>query len=497
MSVCLHFFFIREKVNKNESGREASISRRRRSFAAADDSNTRPRCFGARSSYLRIMNRKVDDPRPLAVPASRVARLGRLSSMTAGVAGNMALNGLAQLGQGQRPKMRDLLLTPGNMARVADQLAKMRGAAMKIGQLMSMDTGDVLPPELSEIMARLRADAHIMPPSQLKQVLNSEWPQGWLRALAKFDVHPIAAASIGQVHRAQTNDGRDMAIKVQYPGVARSIDSDVANVGALMRMSGLLPKGFDLAPYLEDARKQLHEETDYAREATQMAHFANLLNDTPEFVVPRLCRDWCTPHILAMEYISGVPIEAAVDASQEARDQIATRLIDLTLRELFEFGEMQTDPNFANYLYQPDTGRIVLLDFGAARRLDPQVVKQYGRLMHAGRAGDVEALTEVVTEIGFVATDTPDRHKSRVIKLISMAFNALGRAPVTDFSEMKALSRDMQAEGMLLADDGFVPPPLPMDVLLLQRKFGGIFLLAARLKARVRTDALFDRYLRT
>lgn len=447
--------------------------------------------------YLRDMNKKPEDPRALAVPASRVARFGRLGSMTAGVAGNMAFNGIVQLGQGQRPRMRDLLLTPGNVSRIADQLAKMRGAAMKIGQLMSMDTGDVLPPELAQIMARLRDDAHIMPPSQLKQVLNREWPQGWLRDLAKFDVHPIAAASIGQVHRTRTKDGRDMAIKVQYPGVAQSIDSDVANVGALMRMSGLLPKGFDLAPYLEDAGKQLHEETDYRREARQIARFGALLKDFPEFVVPKFYEDWSTRHVLAMEYIEGDPIEAARHATQDVRNRIATRLIDLALRELFEFGEMQTDPNFANYLYQPDTGRIVLLDFGAARRLDPKVVDGYRRLIRAGRAKDTAALTAVATEIGFVAADTPHRHKERVITLIEMAFDAFARAPITDFNAMQALSQDMQAEGMALAEEGFLPPPLPLDVLLLQRKLGGIFLLAARLGAQVDTGMLFDRYIET
>lgn len=415
--------------------------------------------------------------------------------MTAGVAGNMALNGISQLGQGQRPRMRDLLLTPGNVTRITDQLAKMRGAAMKIGQLMSMDTGDVLPPELAEIMARLRDDAHIMPPAQLKQVLNTEWPQDWLRALTKFDVRPIAAASIGQVHRAQTKDGRDMAIKVQYPGVARSIDSDVANVGALMRMSGLLPKGLDIAPYLQDACKQLHEETDYIREAEQMRRFRSLLADAPAFVVPQHYEDWSTRHILAMEFISGQPIEAAEQAPQAVRDQIATQLIDLTLRELFEFSEMQTDPNFANYMYQEDSGRIVLLDFGAARRIDPKIVSLYRRLMCAGRAGDTDTLREVAIEIGFVGAETEERHTTRVIRLIQMAFEALALAPVTDFSEMVSLSRKMQAEGMILAEEGFVPPPLPLDVLLLQRKFGGIFLLAARLRARVATESMFDRYL--
>ena len=198
--------------------------------------------------YLLSMSMKPDDRSPLAVPAKRLTRLGQLGAMTAGVAGNMAANGVVQLGRGQRPSMRGLLLTPSNISRVDDQLAKMRGAAMKIGQLMSMDTGDVLPPELAQIMARLRDNAHSMPPAQLKQVLNTEWKERWLADFAKFDVHPIAAASIGQVHRSQLKAGRDMAIKVQYPGVAKSIDSDVANVGVLMRMSGLLPKGFELAP---------------------------------------------------------------------------------------------------------------------------------------------------------------------------------------------------------------------------------------------------------
>ncbi|MEM1352801.1 MAG: AarF/ABC1/UbiB kinase family protein [Pseudomonadota bacterium] len=441
------------------------------------------------------MNKKLQDPRALAVPASRIARFGRLGSMTAGVAGNMAVNGIAQLGQGRRPRMRDLLLTPGNVTRVADQLAKMRGAAMKIGQLMSMDTGDVLSPELSDIMAQLRDSAHIMPPAQLKQVLNTEWPKGWLREFAKFDVHPIAAASIGQVHRVHTKDGRDMAIKVQYPGVARSIDSDVANVGVLIRMSGLLPQGFELAPYLEAASAQLREETDYAREAEQMLRFRGLMADAPEFVVPQHHPDWSTPNILAMEYIDSQPIEALETEAQDLRDEVATKLIDLTLRELFEFGEMQTDPNFANYRYQPETGRIVLLDFGAARKLDPTVAARYRRLMRAGRSGDTPALTDVATEIGFVAEDTADHHKTRVVRLIQMAFDALARNEITDFDKMAALSQAMQSEGMMLAEQGFVPPPLPLDVLLLQRKFGGVVLLATRLKARVNTAALFDTYL--
>ena len=138
-------------------------------------------CCHRTSPYLSAMTRQSDQSRALPVPSNRLHRFGKLGGMTAGIAGNMAVNGLAQLGQGQRPSMRNLLLTPRNISRVAEQLAQMRGAAMKIGQLMSMDSGDVLPPELAQIMARLRNDAHFMPPAQLKQVLNAAWRDGWLK----------------------------------------------------------------------------------------------------------------------------------------------------------------------------------------------------------------------------------------------------------------------------------------------------------------------------
>lgn len=430
----------------------------------------------------------MSDTRPpdrgLAVPSSRIARVARLGRVTAGVAGNMAAGGLAQLGRGQRPNMRDLLLTPRNITRVADELVKMRGAAMKMGQLISMDTGDVLPPELSQIMARLRDDARIMPPKQLKTALNTAWGDGWLRQFKRFDVTPIAAASIGQVHRAMTRDGRDLAIKVQYPGVARSIDSDVANVGALIKMTGLLPSGFELGPYLDEARAQLHLETDYAAEGRALRRFGSFLAGDSRFVVPQMADDLSGPQILAMDYVASSPIEDVEQADQATRDRVARDLIDLTLRELFDLGAMQTDPNFANYRYKPDTGQIVLLDFGATRVLPADLADVYRRLMGAGLGADRTGLAAAAREIGFLSDDTADRHAAAILDMMGAVFAALTASTQYDFADT-ALSRKLQADGMALADDGFIPPPLPMDALFLQRKFGGMFLLAARLRARV------------
>lgn len=431
--------------------------------------------------------------RPLSVPTGRVSRFGRLGAMTAGVAGNMAYNGLSQLAQGHRPAMRDLLMTPQNIGRVTEKLAQMRGAAMKIGQLMSMDTGEFLPPELAQIMARLRDDAHFMPPRQLRNVLDRNWPVSWLGQFAKFDVRPIAAASIGQVHRARLKNGTELAIKVQYPGVAQSIDSDVANVGALLRMSGLLPKGFELASYLREARNQLHLETDYIHEGQNLALFAQLLADAPDFTVPTYFPQWSTREVLAMSYVEGEPIEAAFTQPKQERDRIADALIGLSLRELFDEGLMQTDPNFANYRYDTASGQIILLDFGAARELNCEIVGQYRRLLAAGLSDDQPAMHAIAEEIGFVAPDTAPQHRQAIMDMLQMVFAALRKDGPFDFAD-KQLPRAMQDAGMALAEDGFVPPPLPVDVLLVQRKFGGMFLLASQLGAEISLRDHLRRY---
>jgi len=434
------------------------------------------------------------DTKALAVPASRLGRMARLGGLTAGVAGNMALNGARQLGRGQRPDMRNLLLTPRNMSRVADELAKMRGAAMKVGQLMSMDTGDLFPPEITDILARLRNDAHFMPPAQLKKVLAEQWHTNWIRDFARFDVRPIAAASIGQVHRAQLKDGRDVAIKVQYPGVARSIDSDVANVGALIKLTGLLPKGFDLDPYLAEAAAQLHEETDYTREAHYQSQFQSLLEATTDVVIPSVHADFSTSSILAMEYVESQSVEDCISLPQSVRDQIATSLFDLMLRELFEFGVMQTDPNFANYRYQPEHAKIVVLDFGATRILSPQIISLYTRLIQAGLDRDAEKLTQIGADLGLFDAQTQDKHRDAMLGMMQSIFDDILESELYDFGETQ-IPKSLQTQGLALADDGFIPPPLPIDAVFLQRKFAGMFLLAARLQARVRLSDLIVKHL--
>ena len=423
------------------------------------------------------------------VPSSRFSRLMHIGKMATGVAGNMLLAGARELAQGKRPKLSALLLTPANAVKVTQQLAQMRGAAMKVGQLISMDAGDLLPPELAVILGRLRADAYAMPHRQVQAVLTANWGAKWQARFEAFAFTPIAAASIGQVHRATTVDGRDLAIKIQYPGVRKSISSDVNNVATLLRLSGLLPATLDIAPLLREAKRQLREEADYQAEGAHLQRFASLLADAPEFVVPHLHADLTTSHVLAMSFVGGVPIESMADAPQAERDRIVRLLVNLVFRELFEFGLMQTDPNFANYRYDPLTGQLILLDFGATRAFAPAFAAAYRQLMIAALAGDRPAMKQAAMAIGYFDEQALPKHQTAVLDMMQMALEPLGHAGDFDFGQTDMVQRLRQAGMALGLDRDFWHIP-PIDTLFLHRKLGGLYLLAARLKARVNVHQL-------
>jgi predicted unusual protein kinase regulating ubiquinone biosynthesis (AarF/ABC1/UbiB family) len=406
----------------------------------------------------------------------------------------MIAEGARRLADGERPRMRDMVLTPANVARVADRLAHLRGAAMKLGQMISMDAGDILPPDLTQILARLRQNADRMPPQQLARVLAAQWGKDWRTHFARFGPTPIAAASIGQVHRAQTRDGRDLAIKVQYPGVSDSIDADVDNVATLLRMSGVLPRGLDITALLAVAKAQLREEADYVREGEQMKLFAALLADAPDYVVPALDPELTTRQVLAMSFIDGQPIESLIEAPQAARDAAMRSLIALVVRELFEFSVMQTDPNFANYRYQPRSGRLVLLDFGAARPVAPATSSGYRALLRAAVAGNSYRTREAALAAGFVGPGAIARHRARIDRMIDVVIGELSRAGPFDFGD-RSFVAVLREQGMDIAADREAWHIPPADILFVQRKVSGAALLAARLKAKVDVRSLVDPHL--
>lgn len=435
-----------------------------------------------------------DDPRARPVPQARLSRMAAFGQMAGGVAVGMMGEGLRRLSRGERPALPDLLLTPANARRVTDQLSRLRGAAMKLGQMLSMDAGDVLPPELTAILSQLRDAAHVMPPAQLSRQLDRAWGPDWRRRFARFDPRPIAAASIGQVHRATLPSGQEVAVKVQYPGVAASIDADIDNVAMLLRVSGLLPGGLDVAPLLAEAKRQLHEEADYRREAAQMTRYADLLSDDPRFAVPRPVGDLLHPTVLAMYYLPGTPIETLAQAPEAQRQAALAALLDLVLRELFDFGLMQTDPNFANFRWQADTGRLVLLDFGAARPVAPDTAAAYRAVLRAGLAGDLAAIRQALTAAGFVSDLQIARHGGAIDAMIRLLLDRLlaGQGVPFDFADRSLVERMRVLSTPLIADRSTWALP-PADLLFVQRKISGTALLCVNLGARLPVADLLAR----
>ena len=429
----------------------------------------------------------------LRVPSGRFSRIVKFGTMASGIAGGMLLDGAMQLASGRRPSISDLLMTPANALKVTLQLGKMRGAAMKLGQLVSMDSGDFLPAELADIFARLRADAQHMPQRQLYFVLVKHWGKDWRQLFQRFDERPIAAASIGQVQRAKTKNGRDVAIKIQYPGVRQSIDSDVDNVATLLRLSHLLPSSLDLAPLLEEAKRQLHEEADYVREGKYLKRFGELLGDSSDYAVPVFHPKLSGKDVLVMSYVEGVAIETLSGASQTERDRVAALMIDLVMRELFEFGLMQTDPNFANYRYDASTKKIVLLDFGATRAMSLDIQTQYRGLLNAALSRDADTVFEAALAIGFFNKHTARKHKAVIHEMLQMVLEMLHADGPFDFGNT-AFVGHMRDQGMEIAADRNNWHIPPVDTLFVQRKLGGVYLLASRLKARVDVRAILERY---
>lgn len=432
--------------------------------------------------------------KPSSVPSSRFTRLAGFGSLTAGIAGRGIIEGAKRLSRGEVPTTRDLLLTPANMLQIANELARMRGAALKLGQLLSMDAGDMLPRELANMLTRLRADADFMPQPQLAGVLQEQWGVDWQTHFRSFDLRPIAAASIGQVHKAVTNDGKNLAIKVQYPGVAKSIDSDIDNVMSLFRLSGLAPPMEKLEPLIDEAKRQLHEEADYAREAENIRLYGASLSGLEGFRLPEVQHDLSTDKILAMSFVAGDPIEQVERMDDEARNRIFEKLATLAFKEVFEFSFVQTDPNFANYVYDRATDTIGLLDFGAARALSTDTVRRYRKFLAAGIGGRRKEFREAAIELQLYSETTAPQHRNMVDRISAMVFAEIKQNRLFDFADEDLLQK-LHASGMELAfDRTFNEVPHP-DILYLQRKAAGFFLLGRRLGASIPMQEMMTAYL--
>lgn len=308
------------------------------------------------------------------VPSSRLGRLFHYGGLATGMAWGAAAESLKRAtGMGDENQTGGVMLSPANVDRLVKKLSRMRGAALKLGQMMSFQDSKMLPPAIHEVLARVQDSADYMPASQRDSVLAANLGPNWRTLFSAFSELPMAAASIGQVHAATlASTGLAVAVKIQYPGVASSISSDLSNLAVLLTASRLLPKGLYLDKTIANARTELGWECDYIREGECAKRFAELLKEDTVFRVPRIIDEACGPQVLTMERMWGVGVTKMLETlTQEERDWIGGQVLRLCFREVREFRFMQTDPNWTNFLWNKEDQKV------ANRSLSPNYLDPF------------------------------------------------------------------------------------------------------------------------
>ncbi|HET9063282.1 MAG TPA: AarF/ABC1/UbiB kinase family protein, partial [Candidatus Binatia bacterium] len=422
-----------------------------------------------------MSNGKKNHPsRSSRVPAGRLERLVRMGTMAGTVAAGALGEAARRWWSGESASYADVVLNVANAERIADTLSRMRGAAMKLGQLLSLEGGTVLPQAFTDALTSLQASGDRMSPAQLHGALGREYGHGWRDRFSEFEEEPFATASIGQVHRARARDGRDVALKIQFPGVAKSIASDVDNLAVLLRTTGIVPRDYDLTPLIETVKVQLRHETDYKTEAESLTRYGKLVKDEPTFVVPRPYDDLTTHRILAMEFIAGEPINDLwkTETPRRVRDRVGRDIQRLVFRELFEFRFMQSDPNFANYLQRDEGRELVLLDFGSTVEISAELSERYRRLLKAATADDHAKIAELVVEYGWLSAEDRWDWVEGLADLVLLGCEPLRVRGAYDFGASDLAERVQHASMKLAFERGLKRPP-PPELVFIQRKLAG------------------------
>ncbi len=378
---------------------------------------------------------------------------------------------------------------------VAESLGRLKGAFMKAGQLLSLDASDFLPPEALEILSKLQGQADPIDFSVMASVLASELGPEALAELTEIDPRPAASASIGQVHRARAF-GEPVAVKIQYPGVAESIDADLALLEKLSSSwLALTRREIDLSDTFAELGAILHLEADYERERRYQQRFAALLANDPRFAVPRAVPALSTSKVLTMSWAEGVTLEAWVRSRppRVEREALGRALLDLYCMEFFHWGTVQTDPNLGNFLIQSShQGRIVLLDFGATVEYDAAFREGYVSLLRCIATGNRRRIVDAGVEFGLLdGRESPKTRERFVDMLVSSVEPFEPRRQPFAFRDGDYAMRSRVVVREFVQSLQFSSPP--RRLIFLHRKLGGIFQLLKRLDLELNLSRYWER----
>jgi len=436
------------------------------------------------------------DERDRAVPPAGLwSRSRSVLALAAGVAGQELRHEVrSRFGAAEKLAPSKLRARIEQAKLMAESLGRLKGAFMKAGQLLSIDAGDLLPPEAIEILSKLQGDAEPVDFAIMRKVLETELGAEGLSALVDLEPTPAASASIGQVHRARV-DGAPVAVKIQYPGIAESIDADI---GLLQKLGGswltITGRDIDLAATFAELAAILHFEADYVRERTYLERFGALVADDARFDVPRSLPSLSTSKVLTMSWAEGLPLSAWIRSgpTREERGAFAAAVLDLYCLEFFRWGIVQTDPNFGNFLVRPAERRIVLLDFGATIEYSAEFRAEYVELLRAVATGERARILEA--GIAFELLDARESTGTQdlfveMLRSASEPFEARSQPFVFQNAEYGARSQDVVRR--FVTSLRFSPPP--RRLLFLHRKLGGIFQLLKRLECELDLTPYWER----
>ncbi len=428
-----------------------------------------------------------------APPKSVWSRSTRLVKLAAGLAQKELSGRVARVVEHSEAVAEQVKRVRTQVAQakaIVESLGQLKGAAMKAGQLLSMELRDVLPPEVIEVLSQLQDSGSKVGFDEILGILRDELGSERLAQL-EVEAEPIASASIGQVHRALWTrpDGAklELALKVQFRGIADTIESDLALLQRIAKLFlAVQLKAFDLTGVFDELRLVLTRETDYLLEAEALESYRHQAHQVPGLLVPEVYRELTTKRVLALSFERGLKLEAylATKPSQAERDRVTHQLLDLYFREFFEWGLVQTDANFANFLFRPERGEVVLLDFGATRSYDATFRERYRRLLTTTIAGDRAGALQVAEALGLI-----DPRESRqtqialhelletVLRIFTPAWQPL------DFTDERLVA-DSAAKLRAFYRELSVAPP-PAQLIFLHRKLGGVYSMGKALRAKV------------
>ncbi|XP_055382126.1 atypical kinase COQ8B, mitochondrial [Condylostylus longicornis] len=424
------------------------------------------------------------------VPSTRLARFASFGALFASL-GFGTVNELAKnaVGLGGSSNVKEAFFSPANTERIVDTLCKVRGAALKLGQILSIQDTNIVSPQIVKAFERVRQAADYMPDWQVSKTISNELGVDWRENFDNFEEKPFAAASIGQVHKGILRDGTVVAVKVQYPGVAQSIESDIDNLVSMMKVWDIFPKGFFIDNVVRVAKRELNWEVDYTRESEYTEKFKEMIEPYKEYYVPKVIKPLSTKYILTTEFVAGVPLDKCFDMSYQHRLFIGQSVLKLCLRELFQLLCMQTDPNWSNFLYDQNSKTLMLIDFGSTRFYSKDFIEKYREIIIAAANDDRSKVLNISREMGFLTgyeTKQMEEAHTDAVMILGEIFRFDGEF---DFGRQKTTEKIAQLVPTMVAHR-LCPPP--EEIYSIHRKLSGIFLLCAKLNIKMNCKVFYE-----